>query len=156
VAVVGDSAGGGLAAVVARELRGAVRHQGLIYPVVDARAGGTGSYARYGEGYFLTARDMRWFLDQYAAGLDPAEARLSPLMADDLSGVAPASVVLAECDPLHDEGLAYARRLEDAGVEVALRDFAGQVHPFVLLAGVIEDGREARAWLARRLGEALH
>jgi acetyl esterase len=77
-------------------------------------------------------------------------------MADDLSGVAPASIVLAGCDPLHDEGLAYARRLEQAGVEVELRDFAGQLHPFVLLAGVIEDGREAREWLARRLGEALH
>jgi acetyl esterase len=64
-------------------------------------------------------------------------------------------VVLAECDPLRDEGAAYARRLEQAGVEVELREYAGQVHPFVGLAGVIDDGREARAWIAQRLGAAL-
>jgi acetyl esterase len=156
VAVAGDSAGGGLAAIVARELGDAVRHQALIYPVVDARVGVTDSYARYGDGHFLTARDMRWYLDQYAAQADPADPRLSPLAAGDLTGVAPASIVLAGCDPLHDEGAAYARRLADAGVEVELRDFPGQLHPFVLLAGIIDAGREARAWLARRLGEALH
>jgi len=156
VAVAGDSAGGGLAAIVARELGDAVRHQALIYPVVDARAGVTDSYARYADGCFLTARDMHWFLGHYATGVDPADPRLSALAAEDVAGVAPASIVLAECDPLHDEGVAYARRLEDAGVEVELRDYPGQLHPFVLLAGVIDDGREARAWLARRLGEALH
>ena len=129
---------------------------GADLSVVDARAGVTDSYARYADGCFLTARDMRWFLDHYAAGGDPADPRLSALAAADLAGVAPASIVLAECDPLHDEGVAYARRLEDAGVEVELRDYPGQLHPFVLLAGVIDDGREARAWLARRLGEALH
>jgi acetyl esterase len=155
VAVFGDSAGGGMAAVIARELRAGVRHQALVYPVCDARVGATESYARYGEGHFMTASDMRWFVDHYAAGVDPADPRLSPLAADDLSGAAPATIVLAECDPLHDEGAAYARRLEQAGVEVELRDFPGQLHPFVLLAGVIDDGREARSWVAQRLGEAL-
>jgi acetyl esterase len=155
VAVFGDSAGGGMAAVIARELRGALRHQALVYPVCDARVGATDSYARYGEGHFLTAADMRWFLDHYATGVDPADPRLSPLAAEDLSGAAPATVVLAECDPLRDEGAAYARRLEQAGVEVELREYAGQLHPFVQLAGVIDDGREARAWIAQRLGAAL-
>jgi acetyl esterase len=155
VAVFGDSAGGGMAAVIARELRGAVRHQALVYPVCDARLGATDSYARYGEGHFLTAADMRWFLDHYATGVDPTDPRLSPLAAEDLSGAAPATVVLAECDPLRDEGAAYARRLEQAGVEVELREYAGQLHPFVGLAGVIDDGREARAWIAQRLGAAL-
>jgi acetyl esterase len=98
---------------------------------------------------------MRWFVGHYAPGADPADPRLSPLAADDLSGAAPATIVLAECDPLHDEGAAYAQRLEQAGVEVALREYAGQLHPFVLLAGIIDDGRDARTWIAQRLGAAL-
>jgi acetyl esterase len=155
VAVFGESAGGGLAAVVARELRGALRHQALVYPVCDAHVGATESYARYADGYFLTASDMRWFLGHYAAGVDPADPRLSPLAADDLTGAAPATIVLAECDPLRDEGAAYARKLEQAGVEVELREYPGQIHPFVLLSGVIDAGRDARSYLARRLGESL-
>jgi len=155
VAVFGDSAGGGMAAVIARELRAAVRHQALVYPVCDARVGATDSYARYGEGHFMTTGDMRWFLDQYASGVDPADPRLSPLAAEDLTGAAPATIVLAECDPLHDEGVAYARKLEQAGVDVELREYPGQIHPFVLLAGVIDDGRDARSFVAQRLGAAL-
>jgi len=155
VAVFGDSAGGGMAAVIARELRAAVRHQALVYPVCDARVGATDSYARYGEGHFMTTGDMRWFLDHYAAGVDPADPRLSPLAAEDLTGAAPATIVLAECDPLRDEGVAYARKLEQAGVEVELREYPGQIHPFVLLAGVIDDGRDARSFVAQRLGAAL-
>jgi len=155
VAVFGDSAGGGMAAVIARELRAAVRHQALVYPVCDARVGATDSYARYGEGHFMTTGDMRWFLDQYASGVDLDDPRLSPLAAEDLTGAAPATIVLAECDPLHDEGVAYARKLEQAGVEVELREYPGQIHPFVLLAGVIDDGRDARSFVAQRLGAAL-
>jgi acetyl esterase/lipase len=155
VALYGDSAGGGLAAVIARELGGAVRHQVLVYPVCDARVGATESYSRYAEGYFLTAADMRWFVDHYAAGVDPSDPRLSPLAAEDLAGAPPATIVLGEYDPLHDEGVAYARRLEEAGVDVELREYPGQLHPFVLLAGVIDDGREARGWIAQRLRAAL-
>src|SRR5215208_2621260 len=81
VAVFGESAGGGLAAVIARELRGAVRHQALVYPVCDAHVGATDSYIRYAEGHFMTAGDMRWFLDHYAPGVDPTDPRLSPLAA---------------------------------------------------------------------------
>jgi acetyl esterase len=155
VAVYGDSAGGGLAAVIARELRGALRHQALVYPVCDARLGATDSYARYADGYFMTAADMSWFLDHYAAGVDPTDPRLSPLAAEDVSGAAPATIVLAGCDPLRDEGVAYARKLEAAGVDVELREYPDQIHPFVLLAGIIDAGREARSWLAQRLGAAL-
>ena len=141
--------------MIARELRGAVRHQALVYPVCDARVGATDSYARYADGYFMTAADMRWFLDHYATGVDPTDPRLSPLAADDLTGAAPATIVLAECDPLRDEGVAYARKLERAGVEVELREYPGQLHPFMLLSGVIDDGRDARAFVAQRLGAAL-
>jgi acetyl esterase len=155
VGVFGDSAGGGMAAVIARELRAAVRHQALVYPVCDARVGATDSYARYADGYFMTAADMRWYLGHYAPEVDPTDPRLSPLAADDLTGAAPATIVLAECDPLRDEGVAYARKLEQAGVEVELREYPGQLHPFVLLSGVIDDGRDARAFVAQRLGAAL-
>jgi acetyl esterase len=157
VAVAGDSAGGNLAAVVALELRGevALAHQALVYPVTDARVGATGSYERFAEGHFLTRRDMRFFVDAYAPGVDPADPRLSPLAAPDLSGLPPASVVLAEADPLHDEGLAYAERLRAAGVPVDVRVFPGQVHPFVALAGIIEDGATARRWLAEHLRAAF-
>jgi acetyl esterase len=155
VGVFGDSAGGGMAAVIARELRGAVCHQALVYPVCDARLGVTDSYARYADGYFMTAADMRWFLDHYASGVDPTDPRLSPLAADDLTGAAPATIVVAECDPLRDEGVAYARKLARAGVEVELREYPGQLHPFMLLSGVIDDGRDARTFVAQRLGAAL-
>ena len=106
-----------------------MRHQALVYPVCDARVGATDSYARYAEGYFMTAADMRWFLDHYAAGVDPTDPRLSPLAAEDVTGAAPATIVLAECDPLRDEGVAYARKLEAAGVEVELREYPGPGAP---------------------------
>ena len=74
----------------------------------------------------MTAGDMRWFLDHYADRRSTrADPRLSPLAAEDLTGAAPATIVLAECDPLRDEGVAYAARLEQAGVEVELREYAG-------------------------------
>jgi acetyl esterase len=158
VAVAGDSAGGNLAAVVAQHLRRAepaLAHQALIYPVTDARVGATASYAEFADGHFLTRRDMQYFVDSYASGVDPADPRVSPLRAPDLAGVAPATVVTAECDPLRDEGEAYAERLRAAGVPVELRRFAGQVHPFVLLAGMIDAAREARAWVAERLRGAF-
>ena len=155
VAVFGESAGGGLAAVIARELRGAVRHQALVYPVCDARVGATESYTRYGEGYFLTTADMHWFVNHYRGGAELSDPRLSALAADDLTGAAPATIVLPECDPLRDEGLAYAHRLEQAGVEVELREYPGQIHGFMQVGGMIDDAREAREWIARRLRAAL-
>lgn len=156
VAVAGDSAGGNLAAVVAQELRGrGLVHQALVYPVAVGRTGTTPSYAQFADGHFLTRDDMAWFLEQYAPGVDPADPRLSPAEAQDLAGLAPATVLTAECDPLRDEGERYATRLADAGVEVLRRRYAGQVHPFVLLAGIVEDAVHARALLGRRLRDAF-
>lgn len=159
VAVAGDSAGGNLAAVVAQQMHAAgtrLAFQALIYPVTDAASvGGTASYREFGEGYFLTQRDMQFFVDSYAAGADLTDPRLSPLAAADLAGLPPAAVVLAEADPLRDEGRAYAERLRAAGVPVEVREFPGQVHPFVALGGLIDDAIEARRWLAERLKPAL-
>jgi acetyl esterase len=159
VAVAGDSAGGNLAAVACQQLRGVgsgIVHQVLICPVTDAAGvGATASYQEFGEGHFLTTRDMAYFVRSYAGKTDSADPRMSPLRADDLSGLPPATVLTAECDPLRDEGEAYARRLREAGVDVTLRRFDGQVHPFVLLGGILDDANVARSWLGERLRAAF-
>ena len=116
-AVAGDSAGGNLAAVAALQLRGsgiAIAHQLLLYPVVDC-ATEHPSYETLGNGYFLTADAMRWFKRHY---FDDGADRASPLAAlaaPDVAGVAPATIISAEFDPLRDEAEAYALRLAQAG-----------------------------------------
>jgi acetyl esterase len=134
LAVGGDSAGGNLAAVVSLQARdrGTPRlsSQLLIYPATDARMGHA-SVEQFAEGYLLTRSTMRWFYEQYLR--EPGEAadwRVSPLLAADLAGVAPAFVITAGYDPLCDEGDAYARRLETGGVTVRHRRFDGQIHGF--------------------------
>jgi acetyl esterase len=155
VAVMGDSAGGNLAAVCAIQARDAggpdLVLQVLVYPVTDCDFA-TESYVDNGSGYLLEAARMRWFLDCYVrGGADPTDWRLSPLRARDLSGVAPALVLTAEYDPLRDEGEAYARRLLDSGVPVTQHRYDGQVHLFFSLPGLIDDAREA----VERVGTAL-
>lgn len=157
VAVAGDSAGGNLAAVVAQQLRGesGLRHQVLIYPVTQARVGSTDSYREFAGGHFLTARDMQYFMDAYASGVDPDHPLLAPAAAGNLTGLASATVVTAECDPLRDEGEAYAAAMQRAGVDVELRRFDGQVHPFVAMGGVIDDASVARRYVAERIRSAF-
>lgn len=158
VAVSGDSAGGNMAAGIAQALRGtspALVHQVLIYPLTDARMHPTPSYVEFGEGYFLSRRDMAYFLNAYARGADPTDPRLSPGLAKDLRGLPPATVITAECDPLRDEGEAYATALRAAGVPVESRCFAGQIHPFVMLGGIIDAAHEARRLIGQRLRQAF-
>ena len=133
LAVAGDSAGGQLAASIAlraRDVGLALALQVLIYPATD-RSFDSPSYRENADGHGLTAAEMRWLWSQYV----PDEARAgepdcSPLRAPELAGVAPALVLTAEYDPLRDEGEAYARRLADAGVAVALRQYEGLIHGF--------------------------
>jgi acetyl esterase len=127
--VAGDSAGGNLAAVVAQKLRGELKLQVLIYPVTDAGVN-TPSYREFAEGYGLTAAGMKRFWELYLDGADGTLPDASPLRQDDLAGVAPAYIVLAESDVLRDEGEAYAKALERAGVPVTLVDAAGTIHGF--------------------------
>ncbi len=158
VAVAGDSAGGNIAAGVAQALRDATPalvHQVLVYPMTDARTEPTASYRSYGEGHFRTARDIEYSRSSYAGDADRTDVRLSPALAPDLTGLAPATVVTAECDPLCDQGAAYAEALARAGVPTEYTCFAGQVHPFVMLAGVIDDAHEARRLIGRRLADAF-
>ncbi|RAY11119.1 alpha/beta hydrolase [Actinomadura craniellae] len=157
VAVAGDSAGGNLAAVTALRARDEglpLAHQLLVYPVTDA-AFDTASYAAYGRGHGLDAETMIRFTDLYAAGADRRDPLLAPLRAPDLGGLAPATVVTAECDVLRDEGDAYATRLAEAGVDVAHRCYAGMVHSFFLLPEIFDDGLRAREFAIGRLRAAF-
>ncbi|GAA0427533.1 esterase/lipase [Acrocarpospora corrugata] len=157
IAVIGDSAGGNLAAVVAWQARDAgytLAHQVLIYPVVDV-AMDTPSYAAYASGFGLGAAEMAWFIQKYADGADPADPRLAPSRLADMSGLAPATVVTAECDPLCDEGAAYADALRGAGVPVDYRCYPGSLHGFYGLPGFFDQAGEARDYVASRLNDAF-
>ena len=103
----------------------------LFYPVTDWGAQ-TRSRTLFGEGFFLTASDMRFGLEKYLDGaeVDAADPRVSPLLADDLSGLPPALVLTAGFDPLRDEGRQYADALRAAGVTVDYREFGSLIHAF--------------------------
>ncbi len=157
VAVGGDSAGGNLAAVVALRARDRgfpLALQLLLYPVTDA-AMDTESYRALADGYRLTRAAMAWYWELYLAGADPADPEASPLRAPDLSGVAPAFVATAEYDPLRDEGEAYARRLQEAGVAVTARRYVGLIHGFYTLGGVLDRTAPAIDEAAAALRAAL-
>jgi acetyl esterase len=144
MAVAGDSAGGNLAAVLANELPGVFRLQVLIYPATDL-AGSYPSVEENGEGLLLTRTAMAWFADHYLGGQDPRDRRVSPLHADaaTLAAAPPAVVVTGECDPLRDEGEAYADRLRAAGVDVEHRRYPGMIHAFYAMRGVVPAATEA-------------
>jgi acetyl esterase len=138
VGVMGDSAGGNLAAVVtimARDEDGpAIGHQALLYPAVDFTEGvrETASYQANTRGIVLSNADMDVFHRHYVTDdADPLDWRLSPLHAPDLRGLPPAVVVVAGLDPLHDSGVAYAQALADAGNEVTVEDFHLMPHGFL-------------------------
>lgn len=155
IAVGGDSAGGNLAAVVAMRAREAgspaLALQALIYPVTacDPR---TASLADFAEGYGLEADGMRWYWDHYGPpGIDRNGDELSPLLADDLSGLPPALVVTAEYDPLRDEGEQYAARLQEAGVPVTLKRYPGAIHGFLDCLGEAREADDAMSDIAAHL-----
>jgi len=159
IAVAGDSAGGNLAAVVALIARDkcgpAICHQLLVYPVTDLKFTSE-SYRSNGVGYFLTRDMMDWFRRQYmpaAAALDHPHA--SPLYAESLKGLPPATVVTAEYDPLRDEGEAYAKRLQEAGVPTKVKRYDGVFHGFFSMAGVIDQGDQAVDWAVGELKAAF-
>jgi acetyl esterase len=154
IAVGGDSAGGNLAALVAQSRRGQVAFQLLIYPATDL-TNSHPSHEENAEGYLLTRDHMVWFTGHYLGDHDRTDPRVSPLHADDLSGVAPAFVLTAEFDPLRDEGEAYAARLEDAGVEVTSSRYDGMIHAFFQLNGAIDRANDALDDAAAALTRAL-
>ncbi|PRX44754.1 acetyl esterase [Prauserella shujinwangii] len=159
IAVGGDSAGGNLAAVTAQVTtrRGgpAPAFQLLFYPGVDATVRRR-SRELFGDGFFLTDEHMTWFLDHYAPdGVDRADPRMSPLLAEHLEGLPPAYVATAGFDPLRDEGEAYARRLAEAGVPVALSRQHDLIHGYINFLGVGRRFTEATAEAAGALRMGL-
>jgi acetyl esterase len=157
LAVGGDSAGGTLAAVCAihaRDIGLTLRQQLLITPGTTAHAD-TPSHRRFARGFLLDAESIAWFFDQYIAHADRRDWRFAPLEADDLDGVAPACVLLAECDPLVDEGLAYADRLRAAGVPVELELTRGVTHDFIKMGRVLPEAAAAQAMIGAALRHAF-
>ncbi len=162
LAVGGDSAGGNLAALMAIRARDeggpALRHQLLVYPATDLTMSHP-SITENGEGYFLTQATMNWFTDHYLGADrqhgDPTAPAVSPLVAEDLSGLAPAQVLTAEFDPLRDEGAAYAARLAEAGVPVEHVPGPGLIHGFFAMGDVSPDADAAAGAAAERLRAAL-
>jgi acetyl esterase len=149
VAVGGDSAGGNLAAAVCHQR---ARSGGpvpvfalLFYPAVDPSTR-RASRERYGEGLFLTDADMTWFENHYLPDpADRADPRVAVLRAEDLSGFPPTYLATAGFDPLRDEGEAFAARLREFGVAVALRRQPDLIHGFVTFLGAGNRPREATA-----------
>jgi acetyl esterase len=159
IAVGGDSAGGGLAAVVCQL---AATHHGprlalqvLFCPVMDMRAD-TPSRKAFAEGYFLNQATIDWMLRHYcAADADLDDPRLSPLRAAQFSDLPPAHIHTAEFDPLRDEGEAYAKLLRQAGVATRYTCHAGMIHYFYAMAGAIPPARAALKEAAAAMREAL-
>jgi acetyl esterase len=140
IAVGGDSAGGTLAAACAIAARDAglkLAMQWLVYPGVCAHQD-TDSHLRLAEGYLLTRKTILWFFEQYIGDAnDRTDWRFAPLNAASLKGLAPAWLAVAEFDPLVDEGVAYARRLESEGCKVDLEFYPGMVHAFFNMGGFV-------------------
>ncbi|MFH8486800.1 alpha/beta hydrolase [Streptomyces longisporoflavus] len=158
VVTAGDSSGGGLAAVaplMAGDRGGpAVALQVLIYPVLDAGQG-SGSYTSNATGYFLTAAHLRWFWEQYLGpDGDGSHPYASPARAD-LSALPPAHIVTAGCDPLCDEGGAYADALRRAGVPVTRGHYPGMFHGFLGFPRLLADARAAVADVAEAIASTV-
>lgn len=159
VAVGGESAGGNLAAVTALRARdeglAPPVFQMLIYPMTNA-AFDTPSYQENADAIPLNKPMMEWFWGHYLQNPEDAQnPYASPLRAPDLSGLPPALVVTAEVDPLHSEGVAYAQRLQEAGVNVTHHHYDGVMHEFFSMAAAVGKAREANRDAARHLRRAF-
>ncbi|CAG0954644.1 epsilon-lactone hydrolase [Burkholderiales bacterium] len=157
LAVGGDSAGGTLAAVAAihaREIDLPLRAQLLITPGTTSHAD-TDSHRRFASGLLLEAQGIAWFFDHYIPRAFREDWRFAPLLADDVEGVAPACVILAECDPLVDEGIAYADKLRAAGGPVELELVRGVTHDFIKLGRALPEAGEAQEAAAAALKKAF-
>jgi acetyl esterase len=159
IAVGGDSAGGGLAAVVcqmAAASRGPrLALQVLLCPVMNIRAE-TPSRRELAQGYFLNQATIDWMLRHYGGDdVDLDDPRLSPLRAAQFSGLPPAQIHTAEFDPLRDEGEAYAKVLRHAGVAAQYTCHAGMIHHFYAMAGAIPAARAALKAAAADMRAAL-
>ena len=158
LAIAGDSVGGSLATVLAMQLAGSAiqpRLQVLIYPVTDASRS-TQSIERFAKGYLLEKDSLNWFYEHYQCDVsDRCDPRFSPLLTNVPPNVAPALLLLAECDPLYDEGMAYADHLQASGVSVELRVYEGMTHDFIRMGAIVDEAQEAQQLIAERLRQVF-
>jgi acetyl esterase/lipase len=159
IGIAGDSAGATLATVaaglVARARPGALALQVLLCPILDFAAE-TDSRLRFGRGFLLDSDAMAAELACYLPpGQDARDARISPLRAENVSGLPPALIHTAECDPLRDEGAAYADRLRLAGIAVRHTCHPGMIHMFYALGGLVPHARVAVAQIGAEVRAAL-
>lgn len=154
IAVGGDSAGANLAAVTTHLARQedapALAFQMLLFPMTQLGAP-FASRKTFAQGFLMETEALDYCEEAYAPRQMWADFRASPLVAQDFSGLPPAYVALAEYDPLHDEGLAYAEKLRSNGVGVTLARYAGLVHGFTLFQAVLPQAREALVAAAKAL-----
>jgi acetyl esterase len=159
LALCGDSAGGNLSAVVsqlARDSGGpAIKFTALIYPAVDMTAKG-GSMDDNATGYFLDIDSMDWFMNHYLDEADKAEAKASPLLHADLSGLPACFIATCEYDPLRDQGEAYGEALRANGVHVVTKRYDGLIHAAANMTGVLDGGRQLVDDVGAQLRAALH
>lgn len=157
LAVGGDSAGGTLAAVCAlhaRDIGLPLALQLLITPGTTAHAD-TASHKLFANGFLLDAASIAWFFDHYIDHAHKRDWRFAPLEAPDHSDLAPACVLLAECDPLVDEGIAYADLLRANGGQVQLELYRGVTHDFIKMGRTIPEALTALDACGLALREAL-
>ncbi len=159
IAVGGDSAGGALAAAVAQHAKAKaapkIAFQMLLFPVTQVGSE-TSSLREFAVGYFLDKATLDWFYKQYVpAEQDKSDPRVSPLNAVDFKGLPPAYVMLGGFDPLHDEGMQYAKKLRDAGVAVEIADYTGLVHCFIYMQAVLPQAHEAVSTAAKAVARGL-
>jgi len=156
LAVGGDSAGGTLAAVAALHARDRgwpLALQLLVTPGTTAHAD-TASHRLFANGFLIDAATIEWFFEQTIERSRRTDWRFAPLLADDVEGVAPACIILAECDPLVDEGVAYGDRLRAAGVPVELELVRGVTHDFIKMGRALPEATHALDAAAAALKQA--
>ena len=148
IAVAGDSAGGNLSAAVAQRMQNHPQFrlslQLLIYPICDASQLQGGSLDRYQSGYFFTREVLTWTASLYTSGGHSAtHPEISPLHGSITSRLVPAMFIIAECDVLRDQAVAYSQLLRNSGVKVDCYYYRGVPHAFVAMAGKLDLGKQA-------------
>lgn len=158
IGLAGTSAGGNLAAataMLAREREIDVSGQYLLYPITDHRFD-TESYETYADSPLLSRGDMKWFWDNYLRSpIDAHHPYASVLRATDIRKVAPATVLTAGIDVLRDEGVAYAEKLSELGIEFDHQHYPSLPHGFLSLADRVERAEDAMDELGMRIQESL-
>jgi acetyl esterase len=160
IAVLGESAGGNLAAVVCLMARDTgfphIALQALVYPAVDARLQ-SASLEKFAEGFLQTRRDVLHAFGTYALrhGVDATDWRLSPLLAASHAGLPPAVLVSAELDAVRDDTDAYTQALLEAGVDAVHVRYTGMLHTFFGMRGIVPEAEYAQKQLAKAMRDAV-